>query len=299
MKKSQFYQLSSQKIAIILVILSSFCFSLLNVVSKLLYTHGMANMQIVFFRSLSVLLLWCVPMIVMMKKSNGIIKYTRKNVIKGVVDFVSTPIWILAIAHIPMSEAVSITYLTPIITVALAIIFLKDTLTKAKVLAIIVSFIGVIIISNPSFSNYNYYSLYALAACILWAIANILTKNLVSISQHPVQIIYLSNIIILLLSAPFFLASPCAIDWHQIGLFAMIGISSSGGYIFLAYAYKMTSVNNLAPFDYFRMIFSSIMGYIFFNQIISINTIIGSVIIFSSSLFLIMHLSKAEKKGVV
>jgi len=280
---------------IILVLLSSFCFSLLNIASKLLYSSGMQPMTIVFFRSLCVLALVCVPCTILYVKKYRF-KFGKINFVKGIIDFLSTPVWILAVSHMHISEAVSITYLTPVLTAILAIIFLKEKLTKIKILVMFISFVGVMVIVNPQVGNFNSHAYYALIACALWASANIITKNLVSASQHPFIIVLFSNLVIFSLATPYFISSPYLPSLREIALCAMMAACASGGYAFLAYAYRLTAVNNLVPYDYFRMVFSSFMGYLVFDQMINLNTILGSIIVFSSSLFLAYHSRKSLMK---
>ncbi len=280
---------------VIFVMLAYFCFSMLNVVSKLLYIGGMQPLTIVFFRSLCGILLFA-PGFLLLSRRDRVARFNKVNLIKGVIDFLSTPVWILAVSYMSLAEAVTITYITPVITALLAVVFLKETFTRQKLLAMFVSLVGVVIVVNPKIGNFNVYACYALLTCFLWASANVLTKNL-TVSQHPVIIVLFSNLVIFTLSLSWFVTDPYLPNWEEVALSMLMAVCASGGYVFLAYACKVTTISNLVPYDYFRMIFSSLLGYVFFGQLIGFNTVCGSLIVFASSMLLMHHTRKKVLKS--
>ncbi len=265
------------------LMLSYICFSLLNIISKQLYGLKMDPTVITFYRSFFCILI-TTPFAIMVMK-NQTVKFAKINIYKGVIDFLSIPIWVMAVSYMKIPEAVGITYLTPILTAIMAVIFLKDKINIQKWLVMFIGLIGAYIILKPDFDNFNYYSFYALAACLLWATGGILTKNLTN-NQHPIIIVFFTNIVIASFATPVFITNLYFLNAHEAVLCLMMSTAAATGYLCLSYAYKSTKLSNLLPYDYFRLIFATITSYIFLGQVIDGSTIVGSALIFGSSIYL-------------
>ncbi len=266
------------------LMLAYVCFASLNIASKALYTANIDPFVITFYRSFFCLVL-ILPFAITMFIRGHKFSFSKTNMYKGAVDFLSIPVWIMAVSHMNIPEAVGLTYITPILTAILAIVFLRDRLSLDKWLVMGVGLFGAYVILKPDFNNFNYYSIYALVTCTLWATGGIITKNL-SDNQHPVLIVFFTNIVIALLALPFFIANMHWPNSSELGLCILMSACASLGYLFLSYAYRSTRLSNLLPYDYFRLIFATILAYIFLGQMIDGTTIIGSALICTSSMYL-------------
>lgn len=270
--------------AVMCMMLAYVSFAMLNVTSKILYSANLDPFVITFYRSFFCAL-YSLPIALLIFKNRTNFKFAKINLYKGIIDFISIPTWVIAVSYVNISQAVGLTYITPILTAVLAIVFLKDHFTKDKWLMMMIGMSGVYIILDPETSNFNYYSIFAIISCMLWASGNILTKKL-SDNQHPVLIVFYTNIIICALSTPIFISKFHILEFELLIIAALMAFFAASGYLFVAYACKFAKLSNIVPFDYFRLIFATIFAYIFFDQTIEINTIVGSLIIFSSSLYL-------------
>lgn len=274
------------------LILAYICFSLLNIISKKLYDLHIDLMVITFYRGLFCTIIF-LPFVIGKISSLKNLKILKINYYKGTIDFLSIPVWIIAISNINIPEAVALSYLTPTITAFLTIFLLKDKFTTDKWIVLILGLIGVIIIIKPDVNNLNYYVACVFMACLLWASGSILTKNLTN-TQHPVIIVFLTNLIITVLAFPFFIFKFYLIDINELMLCISMSLMAGCGYYLLSKAYSCTKLSNLIPMDYLRLIFATITAYIFFNQRIEINTIAGSILIFSGTLYLIHNQLKQK-----
>ena len=270
--------------AIMCMMLAYVSFAMLNVTSKILYTANLDPFVITFYRSFFCVL-YSLPISILIFKNRTNFKFAKINLYKGIIDFISIPTWVMAVSYVNISQAVGLTYITPMLTAMLAIVFLKDHFTKDKWLMMIIGMSGVYIILDPETSNFNYYSIFAIISCVLWSTGNILTKKL-SDNQHPVLIVFYTNLIICILSTPIFISKFQILEPEVFMIAALMAFFACSGYLFVAYACKFTKLSNIVPFDYFRLIFATIFAYIFFDQTIELNTVVGSLIIFSSSLYL-------------
>lgn len=276
-------QISPARQGILFMLAAYVSLSMLNIASKMLHQSGLSIASITFYRSACSVLLFLIPAMFMLRKQAW--NMGKKNVVKGIIDFLSTPTWVMAVTHMPIAQAVGISYITPMITALLAGVFLKDELSLEKWVMMSIGFLGVMIIAHPNVGDFNSYVIFAIATCFLWASANVLTKNLTG-NQHPILIVFFTGIIVSSLALPWFLQEPQALTAEQVRVVLLMSLCATTGYLFIAYACRATLISNLVPYDYMRMIASSVMAYFFFGQTISINTIVGSIVIFGAALYL-------------
>lgn len=210
--------------------------------------------------------------------------FNRSNFYKGALDFLSMPLWFLAIAHLQIAQAVSLSYTTPLFTALLAVILLKEKAGIERWAALLIGLIGVYLIIKPDIYGFNIYSLFILGATILWSLGSILTKNLTS-QQHPILIAFYTNVFIFIISLPITIKNLHGLElkaWLFIILSATLSSIASIG---LAYSFSKTKLTILLPFDYTRLIFATTLAFIFYDEIISFDTIIGSALILFASIY--------------
>lgn len=276
-------------------LLACFCFGAMNSVIKLL-GHSLNPYVVSAYRAVFCILI-TLPFIAWQIQNSSFrslsLKFRKVNLFKGVNDFLSTPLWVVAVTNMNIPEVVSITFLTPVITALLAVLIFKEKMSRQRWLIMLIGFCGAYIVVNPNSENFNLYSLVALLICFLWSGTNLLTKNL-SGKQHPLIIVFYSNLLVFLISLPFIFHLEYSLDIEKVGQLFILAIISVTGNYSLAKAFSLSSVTNLLPFDYTRLIFATIVAYILFGQTMSLNTAVGGAIILVSSLYLIR---KNQKKS--
>lgn len=281
--------------AVAFFLFACFCFGAMNSLIKLL-GHSLNPYVISAYRAFFCILI-TLPFIAWQIQNGSFmnlsLKFRKVNLFKGVNDFLSTPLWVVAVTNMNISEVVSITFLTPVITALLAVLIFKEKMSRQRWLIMLIGFCGAYIVVNPNSENFNEYSLVALLMCFLWSGTNLLTKNL-SGKQHPLTIVFYSNLLVFLISLPFIFNLEYSLNTEKVGqLFILATIAVTGNYS-LAKAFSLSSVTNLLPFDYTRLIFSAIVAYVLFGQTMSFNAALGGAIILASSLYLIR---KNQKKS--
>ena len=199
----------------------------------------------------------------------------------------------IGLSLISINDAIALSFSVPLITTILAVIFLKEKVKTYRLTALSVGFIGVIIILRPGSNSFEYGYLLILATSFLWSISNILVKKLSS-NDHPYTIIFFMLILttpVSLLITLFFWQTPTITEW--IWFFILGAISNQAQYAMIQ-AYRKTDINTLQPFDFSRLIFGAILSYIFFKETLNIWTLLGSAIIFTSSLLVLRREKKAK-----
>jgi drug/metabolite transporter (DMT)-like permease len=190
-----------------------------------------------------------------------------------------------ALTALPFAEATVLQYLHPIFTALLAVIFLREYLQKNTLICIVLSVVGLLIMVRPSFIFSGLagdYPIWAVAAAIAGAfgsaVAYVLVRKL-SATEDSSVIIFYFPIIALPLSLVMLgdnIVMPQGWAWLSL---LLVGIATQVGQVGLTKAMKSASASKATSFSYLQIIFAMVLGIIFFDEIPSMWTAIGAVLI--------------------
>lgn len=202
---------------------------------------------------------------------------TKVNIARGVGGFLGTVLFFLSIAELPVSEVTALTSITPLFVCLLAVIFLKEKMTIEKLIALFAGLLGIYIIFKPQ-GTVNIAIGYILAACLVWASTNILTKNLTK-TQDSFTIVFDAALLAVPLSLPWAIYNPYIPTMKEIFSLSLNGILITAAQLFMTKAYSVTRVTVVTPFDFTRLIFVGIISYFMLDEAITQRNIIGGLII--------------------
>lgn len=294
MKITKGINISIYQQATVLMLVALAFFALLNCIMRML-TPSFDPYVILGYRSLFTLIFAAMALPFISLKTSGYKNFNRINLLKSFSDLASIPLWLMALSHMQITQVVSIAFLTPIICAVFAAILLQDRMSSAKWVACVMGFIGACIIANPNMQGFNYYSLFVLVTCVLWASSGIMIKKLTSKQQHPLIIILFNNGLLALFTLPFLMASGKLPNREELYLMLAMGLIAFVGNLALASAYMRTQITNLLPYEYIKLIFTAIFAFMLFGEVITATTIIGSTIILVASLYIASRREKADK----
>ena len=236
------------------------------------------------------------PLIV---KTNGKIFQTKKlkfHLFRSITGFTAMLMWFYTVTQLPLPEAVSITFIVPIITTLAAVLIFKEIVTKRLWMAIILGFIGVLIIIRPGFHQIVMAHILSLIVAVFWSFSNIITKELTKTDKPQTVALYVA-LLIFIMSVPAATPYLKAMTLTDLIWFFFLGLSANLAHISLSIAYAKTDLSILQPFDFTRLIFISIIAYFAFDELVDIYMLIGSAIIIFSSFYL--SLSKRRNVEVI
>ena len=208
----------------------------------------------------------------------------NKFILRGFVHSIGVTLWFYAMSVMPVAEVTAIGFLTYIFVSLGASIFLKEKLHKHRLSAILISFVGALIILRPGFRGFDPLSFLALACAFSYATYQILTRYVSSHDTPTTSFFYtgIAGAFILSFVGPFFFIQVKDFDWFLILLIAILGTSA---HFFIIKAYQLAQASILQPFNYLQLVFVSIIGMIFFNEILEIPVLIGSSIVVLAGLY--------------
>ena len=281
---------SKESIGIIFGIFAYLSFSILDAIQKTLILHN-SVFQLLLVKYVFVLFLALFES----KRKNNHLFYRSKNIklqiFRSVLSVIESGCFVLSFKYLSLANAHSVGSLAPVIVVALSAIILKEKVSPKTWIAIFIGFIGVLIILRPTSSIFDPKALLPLITAFVLGFYQIITKKVSQYDKNETSLFYTSIIGIItmsLLASNFWLP----IDKSSYLMFSGIGIFFSLGLYFQIIALSKARASIIQPFHYTLIFWAIIFGYIFYNDIPDMFTVIGAVIITCSGIFVLNQTSK-------
>ena len=191
----------------------------------------------------------------------------------------------IALRSLPLATVVSISFAAPIFTTIFSIFLLSEKVGVYRWLAVIVGFIGILVITEPGITSLNIYYIFPIIFCIGLSYVAITIRKLSS--TEPVWLIslYFSIAITLLsiFSIPLGWIMPSTKDFL---ILAMIGVFGGVANLWLSQSYKYSEVSLVTPLKYLALVFAIIFGYLIWDEIPTIKSLFGAGLVIFSTLII-------------
>ena len=300
---------------IIFILLAMFVFSVQDSIMKYIYNFA-SLYEIYLIRTLvsfGIILLF-----LKLTKKPIIFKtqYPLLTFCRVILFFFGFSFFYISLTVLPLGTATALFFVTPFLITIFAKFFLKEQIGPRRWLAVIVGFIGVYIILNPDFSNFDYMSLTPILCAFCYSLSMIIIK-LTSEKDSVYTQTFSFYIGAIIISIVFYFtigdgqyntsdhpASQFIFrEWFtnlDTSFFLMVitGITASIAFIFVFTAYRIASPAVVSPFEYSILLWSSLSGWYFFNEIPNLNTIIGMLLIVFGGIYIFIR-EKAQDQSIV
>ena len=214
-----------------------------------------------------------------------------KRCLAGLIALVSI---FIALRNLPLATVVSITFAAPIFTTIFSIFLLNEKVGLYRWLAVLVGFVGIIIISEPGFSSLNLYYIYPIIFCLGLSYVAIAIRKLSS--TEPVWLIsFFFSFSIMLLSFLSFYQNWILPSLIDLFLLSLIGILGGLANLWLSQSYKLSEVSLVTPLKYLALVFAIIFGYFIWDEVPTFKTLLGAGLVILSS-FIIFRRELVLKK---
>ena len=202
-----------------------------------------------------------------------------KRCVSGLIAIVAI---FIALRKLPLATVVSISFAAPIFTTIMSIFFLNEKVGLYRWLAVLVGFIGIIVISEPGFISLNIYYIYPIIFCLGLSYVAIAIKQLSS--TEPVWLIGLFFSCSIMTISFFTLPQGWILpSLKDLFLLCMVGILGGLANLWLTQSYKFSEVSLVTPLKYLALVFAIVFGYIFWDEIPTTKTLIGSALVIIST----------------
>ena len=281
------------KLGIILMILATLCFGIMDGVSRYLaeeYNVFIINM----YRS------WVLVLFVLIYsiKKGGIkqISFSKKpliQIIRGILLISCVCIGVYSFTVLGLVAAHTIIAIYPLLVLPLSYYFLNEKIGWRRWCAVFVGFLGILIILNPISMNFNFNMVWPLILAFLLAIYSILTRNISAYDNSETSFFWVAIVggIVMTIIGPFFFE---LLILKDIPWFLLLCFLSTLGHFLFIKALETAQASILQPFIYLQLLFASIIGIWFFNDLLTLNLFMGGILITGSGIFAFIRTHKIE-----
>ena len=275
--------LSKNQLGFFYMFISICAFSLMDVIVK--WSDAYPVGQVLFFRGFCGL----IPILFLIPKDRFLDFYKTdrpllhlKRCLSGLIALISI---FIALRNLPLATVVSITFAAPIFTTIFSIFLLNEKVRLYRWLAVVVGFIGVVIISEPGFASLNFYYVYPIIFCLGLSYVAIAIRKLST--TEPVWLIgFFFSFSIMILSFFTFYQGWIVPNVRDLLLLSMIGILGGLANLWLTQSYKYSEVSLVTPLKYLALVFAIIFGYLIWDEIPTIKTLICAFLVIISTLII-------------
>jgi len=223
-------------------------------------------------------------------KSNNIkLQFTR-----SMINIVSMICWFSALGMMQLEKATALGFTTPLFTTVLAVFFLGEIIRLHRTAALILGFIGILVIIRPGYIPFEYGALLMLIASLSFSFVLILVKRLSGIDTNLTIIFYH----LLFMTPVFFIMSLFfweSITFNQLLIFSMLGIAGLLSHWCMTQSLKMSDTTFVMPLQFTKLIWVSLIGFFIFSEMPDLWTWMGGAIIFVSVVYITYRESFIKK----
>lgn len=275
----------------------------IDVFAKLL-GQTMSPGQVVWFRFFVQSLL-ITPIIIYLGEWRVPSDTLKVQIARGVLIAAATLFFFAALNYLSIAAAIAIFFIEPMILTILSVIFLGETIRIRRIFAILAGFIGALIVIRPSFAAVGLPALLPLATAVCFAFYVMLTRTITG-RVNPFQMQWMVGISALaIMSLALVLGEITGLAVFQASLpegveiawVFSLGLIATVGHLMLVLAVREAATSLLAPFQYLEIIGATVFGYLVFDNVPDLETILGVMVIVTSGLYLFHRESVNARKG--
>jgi drug/metabolite transporter (DMT)-like permease len=191
-----------------------------------------------------------------------------------------------ALDLLPLADSIAIGYAAPLIMTALSVPLLGERVGVRRWSAVMVGFVGVVVILRPSAAGISPGALFALAAALLYALTLVTSRQLSATESSHTILFYYSLFVVVALAGvmPFVWVTPRLED---LWLIFFVGVAGSFGQFFLNQAFRYGEVSLLAPLDYSGLVWAALLGFLLWGDIPGTFVWVGAAIIVTAGIYIV------------
>ena len=278
------HMLGKNQLGFLYMFMSICAFSLMDVIVKWSVDYPIG--QVLFFRGFFGIVFYF--FVIPRERFHNFYQTDRPGLhalrcISGLIALVAI---FIALRKLPLATVVSISFAAPIFTTILSIFLLSEKVGIYRWLAVLIGFIGIVIIAEPGVSELNIYYIFPVIFCLGLSYVAITIRQLSS--TEPVWLIsfYFSLSITLLsfLTIPQGWVMP---SFEHFVLLSFMGIFGGVANLWLSQSYKYSEVSLVTPLKYLALVFAIFFGYFVWEEIPTIKTLVGSFLVIISTLIIL------------
>ena len=209
------------------------------------------------------------------------------QVFRSLLLLTSTVLYFAALQFLPLAMAAAINFTAPFIVIALSVPVLGERVDRGRWLAVIIGFVGTLIIIRPGMDTPHWSVMLVIGCAISYALFQVMTRKLAGQDDQATTIAYTAIVGTIASSIVLPFEWRMLAAWDQWLAFISIGFFGGFGHYFAILAYRYAQASQVAPLIYGQLIGSVIIGFFMFGEVPDAMTWQGAAIIVASGLFVV------------
>tara|TARA_B100000214_G_C23890018_1_gene591333 strand:- start:83 stop:964 length:882 start_codon:yes stop_codon:yes gene_type:complete len=288
--------LSKNQLGFLYMFISVCAFSLMDLIVKWSDSYPLG--QVLFFRGFfgMVIYFFFIP-----RDRLKNFYYTKRpglhflRCISGLIALIAI---FIALRNLPLATVVSISFAAPIFTTIFSIFLLSEKVGLYRWLAVLIGFIGILIITEPGLTNLNIYFIFPIIFCLGLSYVAIAIRQLST--TEPVWLISLNFSAIITLASFFTIPYGWIMpDLKDFILLSLIGVFGGVANLWLSQSYKFSEVSLVTPLKYLALIFAIIFGYFIWDEVPTIKSLSGALLVIISSIIIFRREILLKKEHLI
>ncbi len=269
--------------AALLMLGSTLAFGLMAIAIRYA-TRYVPTQEVAFFRN-AFGLLALLPMLIRPGSAPLKTQQLPRYFLRSAIGLASMLCAFWAIGHLPISQAISLSYSTPLFVTIAAVLWLGETVRMRRWAAVIIGFIGVLIIVRPGSTSFTPGTLVAVGAAVLSSLVAIQIKQLTRVDSADTVVFYtyVFWVPLSLVPALFVWVWPTGLAWVWL---VATGVLGTLGQLLWTRALRLGEVSALTPISFMQLPLVSLLGWLLFNEALDRWTVIGAGIILGANAYI-------------
>ena len=267
------------------------CFSLMSIAARELSSEMHAAEILVFRNAIAVLVM--APFVLGRGLAGLKTRNTKLHLARAVVQLGGQFSWIYGIALLPLAEVTALEFTVPLWTLILAVAFLGETASRAKIAATAAGLIGVAVILKPGFEAVSPGALVVIAGAACFAGSGVLVKYLTRTEDATMIVFYMNLLQLPMVAIPalFVWVAPGLAEWPWIIAWGLAGL---GAHYTMARGLRLADITLIFPLDFLRLPLLAVAGWLFYAEALDPWTAFGALIIFAGNYHSVRRAARKE-----
>ena len=248
---------------------------------------------ITFFRNLFGLLA-VIPLVLHNGTDSLKTKRLPLHLLRGCTGIVAMLLWFTALAKVEIATATALSFSAAIFGTIAAVVLLREKVRVRRIIAIVAGFVGVLVVLRPAGESFNPSALLVLGSSIFWGLNVVIVKTLSS-TEHTASIVAWSGITLTVLSLPLFIFFGHVPDKNAVIILMLVGAFGTLGHMCMTTALSMADTTAVMSLDFLRLVWTVMIGVVFFAEHLDAITVLGASVIFASSLYIMFREGRLPK----
>ena len=289
--------INNELLGILYMILCQFSFATNDAMVKFIYqsyNEIFVLNQLIFIRGIFALLFIGVFLYFKKQLDFKVIFSSRQLTVRGLLEALAAVCFFIGVATLPFGMVYILLSLAPIILTMFGALFLNEKVRWRRWTAVILGFVGVVIVINPGELRFGYFFIFPLLSAILLSFRDMYTKKIKG-NFHSLQIAFITCLVVTIFFGFLSIYKTYSFSFKEVAILFVSSFFLSLGYIFSIATIKVALVSVTSTFRYSVIIWGILYGYFYFNEIPNTNTYIGAIMIIISGLIIISRQKQLGK----